>query len=279
MRIRSERGRARAARAGRRNEPADETGAAPRAAGAHRDDPVRARRRGEARAARGAVADGGEARSRRLRTRSKGWCARCSSRCCATGSTPICRRSSSRWSRRKSRGSPGGTRAAFAGVMFRGRLYRSATICSISAHEESPARERRCSLPPPRLLRRVSLTIEDVTMLSPRRRAGRVARRALAGVAAARDRSGGQSRAGYDLWRLDLSKKGAMPEKLVAERGRQRNQPAIRRRRQDVYFQSDKGGEDACLGGRARRRRAARRSPASRAGSAGSRSRRPATSC
>jgi Tol biopolymer transport system component len=47
----------------------------------------------------------------------------------------------------------------------------------------------------------------------------------------------------FDLWRLDLTKKGAKPEKLVAEADvnetARNSQPTA-----TIYFQSDKGGDD-----------------------------------
>jgi len=47
----------------------------------------------------------------------------------------------------------------------------------------------------------------------------------------------------YDLWRLDLGTKGAVPEKLVAEADVNETSPAFGPNGQ-VYFQSDKGGKD-----------------------------------
>ena len=49
----------------------------------------------------------------------------------------------------------------------------------------------------------------------------------------------------FDLWRLDLSRKGAKPEKLVAEADVNETAPQISRDGKTVYFQSDKGGDDA----------------------------------
>lgn len=48
----------------------------------------------------------------------------------------------------------------------------------------------------------------------------------------------------YDLWKLDLSKKGAVPEKLVAESDVNETGPQFGANGR-VYFQSDKGGEDS----------------------------------
>ncbi|HVJ01530.1 MAG TPA: S9 family peptidase [Sphingomonas sp.] len=49
----------------------------------------------------------------------------------------------------------------------------------------------------------------------------------------------------YDLWRLDLTKKGAAPEKLVAEAEVNETAPQFSADGKTVWFQSDKGGEDA----------------------------------
>ncbi len=62
----------------------------------------------------------------------------------------------------------------------------------------------------------------------------------------------------FDLWRLDLTTKGAAPEKLVAEAEVNETAPAFSPDGKTVYFQSDKGGEDAVwamavTGGAARR--------------------------
>ncbi|VVT10353.1 Peptidase S9 [Sphingomonas sp. EC-HK361] len=47
----------------------------------------------------------------------------------------------------------------------------------------------------------------------------------------------------FDLWRLDLTRKGAAPEKLVADADVNETSPQIVG--STVYFQSDKGGDDA----------------------------------
>ena len=47
----------------------------------------------------------------------------------------------------------------------------------------------------------------------------------------------------YDLWRLDLSRRGAKPEKFIAEPDVNENDPQIVG--DTVYFSSDKGGDDA----------------------------------
>ncbi|WP_353203451.1 S9 family peptidase [Sphingomonas sp.] len=49
----------------------------------------------------------------------------------------------------------------------------------------------------------------------------------------------------FDLWRLDLSKKGATPEKLAAEAEVNETAPQFSNDGKTVYFQSDKGGDDA----------------------------------
>ncbi|MBO9623056.1 MAG: S9 family peptidase [Sphingomonas sp.] len=52
----------------------------------------------------------------------------------------------------------------------------------------------------------------------------------------------------YDLWRLDLTKKGAAPEKLVAEAEVNETSPQFSADGRTIWFQSDKGGEDAVWG-------------------------------
>jgi dipeptidyl aminopeptidase/acylaminoacyl peptidase len=49
----------------------------------------------------------------------------------------------------------------------------------------------------------------------------------------------------FDLWRLDLSKKGATPEKLAAKPEVNETAPQFSNDGKTVYFQSDKGGDDA----------------------------------
>jgi dipeptidyl aminopeptidase/acylaminoacyl peptidase len=49
----------------------------------------------------------------------------------------------------------------------------------------------------------------------------------------------------FDLWRLDLSRKGARPEKLAAEPDVNETSPQISRDGATIYYQSDKGGDDA----------------------------------
>lgn len=56
------------------------------------------------------------------------------------------------------------------------------------------------------------------------------------------------NRGRYDLWRLDLTKKGAVPEKLVAEADANEMNPQFSKDGTTVWFQSDKGGDDAVWG-------------------------------
>ena len=49
----------------------------------------------------------------------------------------------------------------------------------------------------------------------------------------------------FDLWRLDLARKGAAPERLAAEAEVNETAPQFSHDGQTVYFQSDKGGDDA----------------------------------
>ncbi|MDB5708441.1 MAG: peptidase [Sphingomonas bacterium] len=88
------------------------------------------------------------------------------------------------------------------------------------------------------------LTIEDVTMFS----------RVAAPTASAdghwlvwqqRETDIAADKGRLDLWRLDLSKRGAKPEKLVAEADVNESAPQFSSDGQTVYFQSDKGGDDA----------------------------------
>ncbi|MBB5709120.1 alpha/beta hydrolase family protein [Sphingomonas xinjiangensis] len=53
------------------------------------------------------------------------------------------------------------------------------------------------------------------------------------------------NRGRLDLWRLDLRRKGAVPERLIAEAEVNETAPQFSRDGGTVYFQSDKGGEDA----------------------------------
>jgi dipeptidyl aminopeptidase/acylaminoacyl peptidase len=87
------------------------------------------------------------------------------------------------------------------------------------------------------------LTIEDVTMLS------RVSSPAvspdghwLVWQQRETDLAGDKGR--YDLWRLDLTAKGAVPVKLIGEWDVNEASPQFSADGKTVYFQSDKGGED-----------------------------------
>jgi len=48
----------------------------------------------------------------------------------------------------------------------------------------------------------------------------------------------------YDLWRLDLTAKGAKPEKLIGEWSVNETSPQFSHDGKTIWFQSDKGGED-----------------------------------
>ena len=87
------------------------------------------------------------------------------------------------------------------------------------------------------------LTIEDVTMLS------RVSSPAvspdghwLVWQQRETDLAGDKGR--YDLWRIDLTAKGAVPVKLIGEWDVNEVSPQFSADGKTVYFQSDKGGED-----------------------------------
>ncbi|WP_375421507.1 prolyl oligopeptidase family serine peptidase [uncultured Sphingomonas sp.] len=88
------------------------------------------------------------------------------------------------------------------------------------------------------------LTIDDVTMLS------RIAAPAASSdghwlVWQQRETDLAADRGRTDLWRLDLTRKGAKPERLVAEADVNEGTPQFSRDGRTVYFQSDKGGDDA----------------------------------
>ncbi|WP_375392676.1 prolyl oligopeptidase family serine peptidase [uncultured Sphingomonas sp.] len=86
------------------------------------------------------------------------------------------------------------------------------------------------------------LTIDDVTLLS-RVGAPTVSRdgRWLAWAQRETDLAADKGR--YDIWRLDLSRTGAKPEKVLGEPDVNENDPQIVG--DTLYFTSDKGGEDA----------------------------------
>ncbi|AXJ96402.1 MULTISPECIES: S9 family peptidase [unclassified Sphingomonas] len=86
------------------------------------------------------------------------------------------------------------------------------------------------------------LTIADVTMLR------RIGAPSVSGdgrwlVWAQRETDLAADRGRYDLWRLDLSRKGAPPEKLVGEADVDENAPQVVG--DTVYYTANKGGEDA----------------------------------
>ena len=87
------------------------------------------------------------------------------------------------------------------------------------------------------------LTIEDVTMLS------RVGAPAVSPdgrwlVWQQRETDLAADKGRYDLWRLDLAAKGAVPVKLIGEWDVNETAPQFSADGRTVYFQSDKGGED-----------------------------------
>jgi dipeptidyl aminopeptidase/acylaminoacyl peptidase len=86
------------------------------------------------------------------------------------------------------------------------------------------------------------LTIDDVTMLS-RVGAPTASQDGHWLVWAQRETDLHADKGRYDLWRLDLSKPGAVPVKLLADPQVNENDPQIVG--STVYFTSDKGGEDA----------------------------------
>ncbi|WP_445193137.1 prolyl oligopeptidase family serine peptidase [Sphingomonas sp. Tas61C01] len=88
------------------------------------------------------------------------------------------------------------------------------------------------------------LTIDDVTMLS------RIAAPAASSdghwlVWQQRETDLAADRGRTDLWRLNLTRKGAKPERLVAEAEVNEGSPQFSHDGKIVYFQSDKGGDDA----------------------------------
>ena len=195
------------------------------------------RRRRQPRLARGAVAADGEARAAARRHAGGAWCARCCARCCATGSTRNCRRWSRRWSQRE-----------IARITGRGaeraELQPARRRCSTVAHEAALC-SRACSplaaAASPAAARQ--LTIDDVTMLS-RVGAPTVSKDGRWLVwAAARDRPRRRPRPLRPVAARPDASAGAQPEKLVAEADVNENDPQIVG--DTVYFQSDKGGDDA----------------------------------
>lgn len=106
-------------------------------------------------------------------------------------------------------------------------LFASALLASVTA----PAAARQ-------------LTIDDVTML---RRIGAptASKDGHWLVWAQRETDLANDRGRYDLYRLDLTKRGAKPEPLVAEADVNENDPQIVG--DTVYFTSDKGGGDGAV--------------------------------
>lgn len=88
------------------------------------------------------------------------------------------------------------------------------------------------------------LTIDDVTMLS-RVASPTVSKDGHWLVWQQRETDLAADRGRFDLWRLDLTKKGAVPEQLAAEADVNETSPQFSPDGSAVYFQSDKGGDDA----------------------------------
>jgi len=88
------------------------------------------------------------------------------------------------------------------------------------------------------------LTIDDLTMLS-RVGAPTVSKDGHWLVWQQRETDLAADRGRFDLWRLDLSRKGAAPEQLVAEAEVNETSPQFSPDGSTIYFQSDKGGDDA----------------------------------
>ena len=88
------------------------------------------------------------------------------------------------------------------------------------------------------------LTIDDVTMLS-RVAAPTVSTDGRWLVWQQRETDLAADRGRTDLWRLDLTRKGAKPARLVAEDEVNEGAPQFSADGATVYYQSDKGGDDA----------------------------------
>ena len=86
------------------------------------------------------------------------------------------------------------------------------------------------------------LTIADVTMLS-RVGAPAVSKDGRWMAWAQRETDLAADRGRYDIWRLDLTKRGAKPEKILGDAEVNENDPQIVG--DTLYFSSDKGGDDA----------------------------------
>nr|WP_295667657.1 S9 family peptidase [Sphingomonas sp.] len=88
------------------------------------------------------------------------------------------------------------------------------------------------------------ITIDDVTMLS-RASSPDMSKDGHWLVWQQRETDLAADKGRYDLWRLDLSRRGAKPEKLAAEADVNETAPQFSADGRTVYFQSDKGGDDA----------------------------------
>ena len=88
------------------------------------------------------------------------------------------------------------------------------------------------------------LTIQDVTMLS-RVSAPAVSRDGHWLVWQQRETDLAADKGRFDLWKLDLTRKGAAPQKLVAEPKANETAPQFSADGRTVYFASDLGGDDA----------------------------------
>lgn len=88
------------------------------------------------------------------------------------------------------------------------------------------------------------LTIDDLTMLS-RVGAPTVSKDGHWLVWQQRETDLAADRGRFDLWRLDLTRKGAAPEHLAAEPEVNETSPQFSPDGSTIYFQSDKGGDDA----------------------------------
>ncbi|MFW2852737.1 prolyl oligopeptidase family serine peptidase [Sphingomonas sp. TX0543] len=86
------------------------------------------------------------------------------------------------------------------------------------------------------------LTIDDVTMLS-RVSSPTVSANGKWLVWSQRETDLAANKGRFDLWKLDLTKRGAQPEKLVADPAVNESNPQIVG--DTVYFSSDRGGDDA----------------------------------
>ncbi len=88
------------------------------------------------------------------------------------------------------------------------------------------------------------ITIDDVTMLS-RGSSPDVSPDGRWLVWQQRETDLAADRGRFDLWRLDLTRRGAKPERLAAEADVNETAPQFSADGHTIYFQSDKGGDDA----------------------------------